>query len=494
MKKFLPLIAITGICCLFSGCNQNEIALNKDSLKDNVNTFKTCLENYSNLRNENLNATKLNKYILTLVEPIDTNNTDLKAEEIDPEFNMQDKDLKTLEYLDEEPQTAIEDDPINDIDKDENEDINKEPSEDKNDDNLDNSTRNKQVSTLYSLSQDIDDSCEDFCELKEELTNAIIETQNLLTKLQNKEVELSLQEKMFVTEQAMQLKNLGRQLSNITTELSFNLSDLNEFMSTSNKDLDTMSIKYLLVLDNLINGNEMLKTGLSSLNLMRNAFKMNNMQIPPNNTGRIIYGFQQNGQEPVIKDYLINENGKIVENKEDNVSENTSNDEKDTEEKSNTNIDSYANTNLISNIDTYGNNLQNIDTFFNTALLDNEFMYGNGGYGYNGFGMYQNPYMGQYAQYERNNKNAIDNVNNFNNTPHIDNNLNNNQSKKERKKLKITKNIDTYKDENTPNLKSRWENIKQTFNSIFNANVKPKNSNYIKNPVYRESLNIKNDF
>ncbi len=485
MKKIIPIVTLLGVSCLLTGCNQTDSNVSNNSLKDNVNTFKTCLENYTNLRNNQLNQSKLNKYVLTLVEPIELNETINEDEEIDPEFNVDD-DLSTLEYLDEEPENAIPDENTNDID-----------DENKVAEQQEELEQNNQISTLYSLSNDIENSCDDFCELKEDLTDAIIETQNLLTKLQNKEVELTLEEKMFVTEQAMQLKNLGRQLSNITTELSINLSDLNEFMSTSNKDLDTMSIKYLLVLDNLINGNEMLKTGLSSLNLINNAFRMNNMQIPPNNKGRIIYGFQQNEEPPIIKDYLIDENGKVVENDADKTKENNAENNETTETNTKSNIDSYANTNLNTNIDTYRNNVQNIDTFFNTALLDNEFMYGNGGYGYNGFGMYQNPYMGQYAQYEQNNRNTINNANNLNNTQHIENynnaEHNNTQRKKERKKIKITKNIDTYKDDNTPSLRTRWENIKQTFNNMFNASIKPKFKE-IKNPVYRENIDTKNDF
>ena len=126
----------------------------------------------------------------------------------------------------------------------------------------------EQISTLFSLSSDIEDSCDDFCELKENITKAIAETQNLINKVQLKEIELTNEQRLFITEQAQQLKNLGRQLSNITTELSFNLSDLNTLMANNNQDMDNLSLKYLVVLDNLINGNEMLQSGLSSLNLI----------------------------------------------------------------------------------------------------------------------------------------------------------------------------------------------------------------------------------
>ena len=53
---------------------------------------------------------------------------------------------------------------------------------------------------------------------------------------------------------------------------------------------------------------------------------------------------------------------------------------------------------------------------------------------------------------------------------------------KERKKFKINKNIDTYRDENTPDLKTRFTNFKQTIADAF-ASVNPKED--IKRPIYR---------
>ena len=167
MKKIIPIITVLSVSCLLTGCNQTENKVSNNSIKDNVNTFKTCLENYTNLRSEQLNQNKLNKYVLTLVEPIDEN-----KEEIDPKFSVDEDNLDTLEYLDEKSEDAIpenlnnnESEDSENLDIEDNKDI--EQAEDDDSEKLDNTTKNKQISTLYSLSNDIDNSCDDFCELKE---------------------------------------------------------------------------------------------------------------------------------------------------------------------------------------------------------------------------------------------------------------------------------------------------------------------------------------
>ena len=229
----------------------------------------------------------------------------------------------------------------------------------------------------------------------------------------------------------------------------------------------------LIVLDNLVNSNEMLQSGLTTLNLM------NQMLYNPNNgESRMILGYKQNDNPPVIKDYSINENGEITEN--NSLKENNTD---------NSVIDTYNNNGLNTNIDSYhSNNPKNIDSFFNTALLDNEFMYGNGGLygGFGGYGYGMNPYMNQYTQYERNqNNNTTQGGINNNNTQDTNNQLDEDGEKlgnKERKKFNIKKNIDTYRDENTPDLKTRFKNFKQSLTNAF-GKVDPKND--IKRPIYK---------
>ena len=53
--------------------------------------------------------------------------------------------------------------------------------------NLEENKNNiSQISTLYSLTSDIEDSCDEFCELKSKILNAIAESENLSEKLQNR--------------------------------------------------------------------------------------------------------------------------------------------------------------------------------------------------------------------------------------------------------------------------------------------------------------------
>ena len=185
----------------------------------------------------------------------------------------------------------------------------------------------------------------------------------------------------------------------------------------------------------------------------------------------------------VIIDYLIHENVEMTDNETNQTNQ-------ENLENNNSTTDTYNQTNLTTNIDSYySNNPKNIDSFFNTALLDNQFMYGNGGL-YGGYAYGMNPYLNQYAQYEKNqNYNSANGVNNTNNTQNIENipsdNVDEDGEKignKERKKLNIKKNIDTYRDENTPDLKTRFNNFKQTISNAF-GKIDPKND--IKHPVYK---------
>lgn len=506
MKKILPIIALIG-AGTFIAVGTNNIKTNNEGYINNIKAFKDNLEDYTELNDTKLSKTAFNKYALSVMSE------DLES------FNESNKNLLPLneneEALNQDAKTLNSENINNDIlsispeeydnqNNQENlieEEITTETSEDEEDETINS------ISTLYSLSDDISSSCDDFCELKKEITDAIIETQNLITKIQNKELELTTEQKMFISEQSNQLKNLGRQLSNITTELSFQLSDLNQIMSTKDANIDTLNLKYLIVLDNLVNGNEMLQSGLNSLNLINQMFNMR-ATLPPNNTGRILYGFQQNDNPPVIKDYYIDENGQIVDNTPPNNNEETneenSNMNNETElvnENKKTNIDTYQNNSLTTNIDTYQNtNLpRNIDSFFNTALLDNEFMYGNGGYGYMGMnGMYNraNPYMQNYGNYERNNTNYT--TNNPNNTQHVENEKTaqqENASKKEQKKFKLKKNIDTYKEANDPGIKTKLGAIKNSIDGFFNKfkqnDLKVDLNDKIDNPIYRFESNQK---
>ena len=254
--------------------------------------------------------------------------------------------------------------------------------------------------------------------------------------------------------------------------MSLNLSDISTILQDENGNIDNLSLKYLLVLDNLANGNEMLANSLSSLYMINS---MINMQSPYNQ-GRLQYRYQKNNETPIIKDYII-EDGEVKENTPNTSTENT--------EASN-NLDTYLNTNTNNNLDTYGNNYSNIDTFFNTALLDNE-LYGNTGmYGYG----YNNLYGRQLPQQNSNN-NSTNGVNNTQSTQQIENKTSNSDVKKDKKKFKLTSNIDTYRDQNTPTLSARIQSMKESINEFF-GKFKPRKNN-AENPIYKLTESEKND-
>ncbi|MBR2970018.1 MAG: hypothetical protein IKC49_03075 [Clostridia bacterium] len=424
-----------------------------NNINDNVKTFMSSVKDYISIANSPT-ITTLNKYMVSVENELDENK---------------------IENLDDSVQESLDDTNIeNSLEEDVlNEDIDVK-DEDITDDNISN-----QISTLYSLSCDIESSCEDFCELKEELTNAIVETENMIKKIQDKELSLSTEQKMFVVEQSNQLKTLSRELTKLTNELSLQLTDLNDIATLGELDPDQMNLRYLVVLNNIMNGNELLTNSLLSLRMLNHMAYLNNTNTDGNNTAKILYGFQRNNEAPIIKEYEINEEG--------NISETTPEVENDTEEDKS--VDSYTNTKLNTNIDTYGTNYKNIDTFFNTALLDNEFMYGAGGYPMNGlYGM--NPYMNQYNQYTQLND-QIENDNQTNVLEEKNENIDKNNIKtqenisKNQKKSKFTKNIDTYRNENTPDLRSRISNIKSSIKGFF-SKISPEQDS-IKNPIFREN-------
>lgn len=464
MKKILPFLSLVGASVIITGCSNNLTCVNlNNKTNENIKEFFSSVNAIPEIKNA-IQTSVNNKYNLT----VDTPKTlELTEDNIIEENNLEEPEIIENNNLTEDNETENNIIPNNNQNSEQDENItNPEQDEDKN-------TQDDNISTLYSISSDVETSCEDFCELKEEITEAIAETERLIDKLETNEIELSREQRIILSEQAMQLKNLGKQLSITTTHLAFNLSDLKQVLNENNADVNALSLKYLIVLDNLVNSNEMLQSGLTTLNMM------NQMLYKPNNgESRMILGYKQNDNPPVIKDYSINENGEITENKpfEENDTDNTV-------------LDTYNNSGLNTNIDSYhSNNPKNIDSFFNTALLDNEFMYGNGGL-YGGFGGYSygmNPYMNHYTQYERNqNNNTTQGGINNNNTQDTNNQLDEDGEKlgnKERKKFNIKKNIDTYRDENTPDLKTRFKNFKQSLTNAF-GKVDPKND--IKRPIYK---------
>lgn len=493
MKKILPIIAVLGVSALIP-LSSNKIENKKENFINNFNEFHENVKDYSNLGEKKLTKTAFNKYNLSILSD------DLQVLNKENENKTDENDeVKT------QPVNLIEaDNELIENDEQLNKETENEIETTENIQPLEDNEKAQKISTLYSLSNDIEDSCDDFCELKEEITNAIIETQNLINKVQSKELELSKEQRMFITEQSTQLKNLGRQLSNVTTELSFHLSDLNQIMATNDSNIDTLNLKYLVVLDNLVNGNEMLQSSLNNLNLINQMFNLSST-VPPNNQGRILYGFQHNNNPPVVNDYYIDENGELIKNTNPEQSEQNDNSTSENAikvENNKTNIDTYQNKALKTNIDTYQNtNLpRNIDSFFNTALLDNEFMYGNSGYGYGGYNNFygmQNPYMNNYTNYERNNTtNGNQNMNNTQNNNNSESpNSYQNQTRKEKKRIKLKKNIDTYKDENEPDIKTKLGNIKNSISGFFKnfnkSNLKIDLGDKIENPVYRYNPNNK---
>lgn len=506
MKKIIPLISLLGASALVVGISTTTKNEKKEGFIQHFNSFYKDVENINKI-DTTQTSIAMNKYALKLssqlnelsennsqIMPLTNNDSTLDesinieklTDENQTENNAISNDDTTLLSNEEKSSEIINNNIVNNAEE-QNNNENNEQTINQDIESNENTEIINQVSTLYNLSNDIEQSCDDFCELKEKLSDAILETQNLINKVQNKEIELTNEQRLFITQQAQQLKNLGRQLSSSTTELSISLSDLNSFISTDSSNMDALSIKYLVVLDNLVNGNEMLQSGLETVNLMNQMFNVSNGFIPPNNTGRILYGFQQNNNPPIIKDFLIDENGELKQNNANNQDTETNNINEETDQTDNeqTAIDTYKNTKLKSNIDTYGNtNLpRNIDSFFNTALLDNDFMYGNG---YNGMYGMANPYMQGYTNYERNN--AINGDNNLNNTQYNNNPENGTKqsnTKAEKKRIKLKKNIDTYKDENEPDIKTKLGNIKNSISGFFSKFNKEDGDKKIENPVYR---------
>ncbi len=536
-----------------SEINESKIDENKSTIKDKNNIKianeknKNFQESYKKVENISSDIDKTNKNFVNKSIDDKSNYKDLNNNLLDNNTvdNNNEKTItpienKTLENLSENREIKKQN--ISNLLRENNENRNNlnmttdtiSDTADTSNETIDDVSDNEKISTLYYLSDDISESCDEFCKLKENIVNAILETQNLITKIQSKEIELSAEQKIFISEQSEQLKNLSRRLSNITRELSLNLVDLSNIVN-SNDNLDNLSLKYLIVLDNLVNGNDLLENGLQSLNMINNLFNMNS-NTTSNNKGRILYGFRRNNEQPIIKDYIINEDGQLEENnnnndennnmnsdesisnndndnsntiKDETVNNNTNNNINQLNSKADTknnteinknvnkttknNIDSYKNKKFNSNIDTYGNNYKNIDTFYNTALLDNEFMYGRNGNPYANNYMNNNPNIMNYnnsmnnlmqnENYENNNnQNTTQGVNQNENTQNIENNDKKDNTKKTKK---LTKNIDTYKDENTPSLKAKLNKFKQSVTNFFAKFSNPKKEGHYENPIHK---------
>jgi len=311
------------------------------------------------------------------------------------------------------------------------------------------------ISNLYSISCEIDNCCENFCTLKQNLTDAILETKTLIEKFKNEEIELTSEQRLSITEQAKQLKSLAKEFANTTTELTLNLSDLYSIINA--KDFDNLSLKYLIVLDNLVNSNEMLNNGLNSLNTIKNIFTYNS----DNNGAQISHEYQKNNEPPIIKNYDITKNGDVIEKENINSPE--------TEVKI---TDTYKNNPFKSNIDTFGNKNNNIDSFFNTAWLDNEFMYGNG---YNN-GIMNNGYV-PYVQNQKSSENKTIPSVNSNTTTQQNEDL---EKIKNKNKFKLQKNIDTYRDEKTPTVSAKLTIIKNSISNFFDNFKSEEDINEIK--------------
>lgn len=525
MKRILPVLSILTLPFMLCACNDDKEKANYNfsNYKANINQFQQQFKEYASLNDQHLNKLNLNKYRLSInvANPddlandvaetdakTDNNTTQLPTKDIKDNNQVDnttsdddniisddtklDAEAPQKEVLDEQQPTVL---PNTDTSRPIVTEIPTDQNENKDTTKLDNDTKIK-ISTLYSLTDDVDSECDNFCQLKKQLVNAIVETQNLIEKVNKNEVDLTNEQRIFLTEQSSQLKNLGKRLSVVTNELNFSVNDLSKLIN-ANGDLDEVTLKYLLVLNNLNSGNSMLEDGLYSLNMINQLLRMPNA-VAGNNQGRILYGFTQNGKPPVVYDYMIDKDGKVVENVQNGENQtetdndNTTNTEnQDNGDQSNDNKRTW----LTPNIDSYGNFHSNIDTFYNTALLDRfggaygrNFYNGNGGF--NGFyapNMYGYPanYLNGYNQ-NFNNPNI--NYGEFNNTTNgVQTNYNtqDNQTatqKKPRKKIKITKNIDTYKTDDTLTPKQRFAKIKNSVGGFFAKFKKQKpnsqNSNF----------------
>ena len=499
MKKFLPIVAAIGVSALLVGCDSMLNNKTKDiQVESSLKEFSASFENFSHLNTDNITK-NIRNYKLSLQIPENATlvSTDHILEnlehqpstlEVYPDEDILNGNISTEDNVTENLNQSNTDDIDEHIsNEDDISNNNTEMDDTEVEEIINNNTQDvRDFSTLYSLTNDIENSCDEFCELKKNIEYAISETENVLQKIKNNEIQLTDEQKFVLKEQCLQLKNLAKQLNLRTSELSASLLEIDSLMF-SNFGIEDISLKYMILLNNMLKSNEMLNYSLNSLNMVNNMFRLQQRNIPSNNQGQILYGFQSNNNPAIYKSFYKDEQGNWIESTENNNNELLENkNEIENNNQKKTNIDTYYHSPFKSNIDTYHNNRRNIDTFFNTALLDNEFMYGNGIY--NGSNIYGfNPYMQQYNNYAQSNKFANQNPNyrSIDNTnPNSDNsaysgNKSLNTPNEQNKKFKFKSNVDTYRNENTPTLKSKFSNVKEFFKGFKN----PKRD--IKNPIYR---------
>jgi len=95
-----------------------------------------------------------------------------------------------------------------------------------------------------------------------------------------------------------------------------------------------------------------------------------------------------------------------------------------------------------------------------------------------------NPDMQNYANYQNNQSSY--GVYQNENTQDINKETNqSNKTKKEKKRFELKKNIDTFKDENEPDIKTKLGNIKNSISGFFGKFKKSDMNEKIDNPVYR---------
>lgn len=476
--------------------------------KDNKNTSSILPINNTNLtanRNENADLINSAETISNETDPIATTPIDTPINENNNLGNNDNNVINnSINNSNNEIGNSINNSTVtNDTVANENDNIinqtdtNITPDLDENenttDEEIDSNYAIDEISPLYYLTNDINEYSEQFLNLKQNITSAINETESLLNKVNSGEISLTNEQKMMLKTQTDELKELAKTLARSTTELKIHLSDLNQMM-LSDDDLNSLSIKYLVILDNLANGNEMLENGLYTLRLINQLFNVH--QIQPRINGAVMYGFQRKGEPPIYRNYNIID-GKFVENDNDNNNMNETN-QNETSTNELNGDETKPQIQPRTNIDSYGNNYSNIDSFFNTALLDNQFMFGANRYGANGFYNSYNPYVynnmagNNYNMPNYNPQNPVTNNNQNNTINGVENTLNtqnnvqntmvdNSQMKEKnkdnkKKRFRLSKNIDTYRSENTPSLSARIKNIKATL---------MQNKPEVRNPIFK---------
>ena len=172
MKKLIPLIALSTAGFILTGCSNTSASTTKD-FKDRILNFKNQVENYAVINTSASQQKVLDKYVMTIEETEDN--------EVPESFENTENDA-IIEYIDNDDTKDSENK------KPQDEDLPEEENDETiSESEMTDSNDTPDFSTLYSINNDISESCDDFCELKEEITEAILETQSLIEKVQNKE-------------------------------------------------------------------------------------------------------------------------------------------------------------------------------------------------------------------------------------------------------------------------------------------------------------------